>query len=71
VDAPCPVAKALAHRSVNNTSNAESRGRGRVPRSVATPDAECDERIDDDEPKWKEICLQCYLDKKKSASESG
>ena len=32
---------------------------------------ECDERIDDDEPKWKEICLQCYLDKKKSASESG
>ena len=32
---------------------------------------ECDERIDDDEPKWKEICLKCYLDKKKSASESG
>ena len=32
---------------------------------------DCDERIDDDEPKWKEICLKCYLDKKKSASESG
>ena len=32
---------------------------------------ECDERIDDDEPKWKEICVQCWRDQKKQASESG
>ena len=32
---------------------------------------ECDERIDDDEPKWKEICVKCWREQKKQASESG
>ena len=31
----------------------------------------CDEHIDDDEPKWKEICLKCWREQKKQASESG
>ena len=33
---------------------------------------DCDARIDDGEPKWKEICVKCWVDKKKKqASESG